>query len=77
MSSTFAGSRIPCESVGSSDAHSDSGIKVGPSMQPDELVRILDSKLPGLTSTDRAVVNPERIPGKVTLIGRYGAEKVR
>lgn len=23
------------------------------------------------------VVNPDRIPGKVTLIGRYGAEKVR
>ncbi|GAA5876528.1 hypothetical protein JCM8547_009416 [Rhodosporidiobolus lusitaniae] len=40
------------------------GIKVGPSMQPDELVRLLD------------IVNPEREVGKVTLIGRYGAEKV-
>lgn len=33
-------------------------------MQPDELVRLLD------------VVNPDRIPGKVTVIGRYGADKV-
>lgn len=40
------------------------GIKVGPTMAPDELVRVLD------------IVNPGRIPGKVTLIGRYGAEKV-
>ncbi|WVQ85324.1 hypothetical protein IAT38_007489 [Cryptococcus sp. DSM 104549] len=40
------------------------GIKVGPTMEPDEIVRILD------------IVNPERIPGKVTLIGRYGAAKV-
>ncbi|OCF45297.1 3-deoxy-7-phosphoheptulonate synthase [Kwoniella heveanensis CBS 569] len=40
------------------------GIKVGPTMQPEEIVRILD------------IVNPDRIPGKVTLIGRYGAEKV-
>ncbi|ORX40928.1 DAHP synthetase [Kockovaella imperatae] len=40
------------------------GIKVGPTMQPDELVRVLD------------VVDPDRIPGKVTLIGRYGADKV-
>nr|XP_018266994.1 3-deoxy-7-phosphoheptulonate synthase [Kwoniella dejecticola CBS 10117]OBR89152.1 3-deoxy-7-phosphoheptulonate synthase [Kwoniella dejecticola CBS 10117] len=40
------------------------GIKLGPSMRPDEIVRILD------------IVNPDRIPGKVTLIGRYGADKV-
>nr|XP_019049058.1 3-deoxy-7-phosphoheptulonate synthase [Kwoniella bestiolae CBS 10118]OCF27988.1 3-deoxy-7-phosphoheptulonate synthase [Kwoniella bestiolae CBS 10118] len=40
------------------------GIKTGPSMKPEEIVRILD------------IVNPDRIPGKVTLIGRYGAEKV-
>ncbi|KAL1412635.1 hypothetical protein Q8F55_000382 [Vanrija albida] len=40
------------------------GVKVGPTMQPDELVRLLD------------VVNPDRIPGKVTVIGRYGADKV-
>lgn len=40
------------------------GIKVGPSMEAQELVRILD------------IVNPERVPGKVTVIGRYGASKV-
>lgn len=40
------------------------GIKVGPSMEPDELVRLLH------------VVNPENLEGKVTLITRYGASKV-
>nr|XP_031861292.1 uncharacterized protein CI109_003264 [Kwoniella shandongensis]KAA5528364.1 hypothetical protein CI109_003264 [Kwoniella shandongensis] len=40
------------------------GVKVGPSMEPEEIARILD------------IVNPDRIPGKVTLIGRYGADKV-
>ncbi|WVN85865.1 uncharacterized protein L203_101017 [Cryptococcus depauperatus CBS 7841] len=40
------------------------GIKVGPSMEPEEIARILD------------IVNPDKIPGKVTLIGRYGANKV-
>jgi 3-deoxy-7-phosphoheptulonate synthase len=40
------------------------GIKVGPSMEPAELVRLLD------------IVNPRRIVGKVTLITRYGADKV-
>ncbi|OJJ44545.1 hypothetical protein ASPZODRAFT_134627 [Penicilliopsis zonata CBS 506.65] len=40
------------------------GIKVGPSMTADELVRILD------------VVNPAREIGKVTLISRYGAAKI-
>ncbi|GAB1204344.1 hypothetical protein APSETT445_002997 [Aspergillus pseudonomiae] len=40
------------------------GIKIGPSMTPDELVRILD------------VVNPSREIGKVTLISRYGAQKI-
>ncbi|GES62372.1 phospho-2-dehydro-3-deoxyheptonate aldolase, class II [Aspergillus terreus] len=40
------------------------GIKIGPSMAPDELVRILD------------VVNPAREIGKVTLISRYGAKKI-
>ncbi|KAE8147961.1 DAHP synthetase [Aspergillus avenaceus] len=40
------------------------GIKIGPSMTPDELVRILD------------VVNPTREIGKVTLISRYGASKI-
>ncbi|EJT52351.1 family II 2-keto-3-deoxy-D-arabino-heptulosonate aldolase [Trichosporon asahii var. asahii CBS 2479] len=40
------------------------GIKVGPTMDPQELVRVLD------------IIDPDRIPGKVTVIGRYGAEKV-
>ncbi|KAH8832749.1 DAHP synthetase [Flagelloscypha sp. PMI_526] len=40
------------------------GIKVGPSMQAEELVRLLD------------IVNPDHISGKVTLITRYGASKV-
>ncbi|KAH7101854.1 DAHP synthetase [Auriculariales sp. MPI-PUGE-AT-0066] len=40
------------------------GIKVGPSMQPDELVRLLN------------IVNPDREAGRVTLITRYGAEKI-
>ena len=40
------------------------GIKVGPSMQSDELVRLLD------------VVNPSKEPGKVTLITRYGEAKI-
>lgn len=41
------------------------GIKVGPSMDPEELIRLLD------------IVNPEKEVGKVTLISRYGAELVR
>ncbi|KAJ3711854.1 DAHP synthetase, partial [Lentinula guzmanii] len=40
------------------------GIKVGPSMKDDELVRFLDT------------VNPDKVSGKVTLITRYGAGKV-
>ncbi|KAM5433804.1 Aromatic/aminoadipate aminotransferase 1 [Microsporum ferrugineum] len=40
------------------------GIKVGPTMQPDELVALLD------------VVNPDRELGKVTLISRYGGSKI-
>jgi 3-deoxy-7-phosphoheptulonate synthase len=40
------------------------GIKIGPSMAPDELIRLLD------------VVNPNREIGKVTLISRYGAAKI-
>ncbi|OBZ70356.1 Phospho-2-dehydro-3-deoxyheptonate aldolase [Grifola frondosa] len=40
------------------------GIKVGPSMAAEELVRLLD------------IVNPDREDGKVTLITRYGAGKV-
>ncbi|KAH8085811.1 putative family II 2-keto-3-deoxy-D-arabino-heptulosonate aldolase [Filobasidium floriforme] len=40
------------------------GIKIGPTMKPEELVQLLD------------VVNPDNIPGKVTLISRYGADKI-
>ncbi|KAH4274527.1 hypothetical protein HBI24_014610 [Parastagonospora nodorum] len=40
------------------------GIKVGPSMKNDELVELLD------------IVNPTKEIGKITLITRYGAEKV-
>ncbi|KAJ1969070.1 hypothetical protein H4R35_006247 [Dimargaris xerosporica] len=41
------------------------GIKCGPSLEPDELMRLLN------------VVNPDKEIGKVTLISRYGASKVR
>lgn len=40
------------------------GIKVGPSMKGEELVRLLD------------IVNPRKEIGKVTLITRYGEDKV-
>lgn len=40
------------------------GIKVGPSMKNDELIELLD------------IVNPKKDVGKVTLITRYGADKV-
>ncbi|OJK03935.1 hypothetical protein ASPACDRAFT_1852854 [Aspergillus aculeatus ATCC 16872] len=40
------------------------GIKIGPSMTPEELTQLLD------------VVNPTREIGKVTLISRYGASKI-
>lgn len=40
------------------------GIKIGPTMQPDELISLLD------------VVNPSKEIGKVTLISRYGSGKI-
>ncbi|KAF9078342.1 DAHP synthetase [Rhodocollybia butyracea] len=40
------------------------GIKVGPSMKSEELVRLLD------------IVNPDKAYGRITLITRYGAGKV-
>ena len=40
------------------------GMKVGPSMETEELVRVLD------------VLNPDRESGRITLITRYGAGKV-
>ena len=57
------------------------GIKVGPSMAEVELVALLDSKYhiyafacPELI--EYVVVNPNREDGRVTLITRYGADKV-
>lgn len=40
------------------------GVKVGPSMETEELVRVLD------------ILNPDRESGRITLITRYGAGKV-
>lgn len=40
------------------------GMKVGPTQEPDDLLRILD------------VLNPENEPGRITLISRMGADKV-
>ena len=41
------------------------GLKCGPSMEPDELLRLID------------VLNPANIPGRLTLIARMGADKVK
>ena len=40
------------------------GMKCGPSMDPDELVRLCD------------LLNPENVPGRLTLINRFGSDKV-
>jgi 3-deoxy-7-phosphoheptulonate synthase len=40
------------------------GIKCGPSLKPDELVRLID------------ILNPDNEPGRITLINRFGADKV-
>ncbi|KAI0086263.1 DAHP synthetase [Irpex rosettiformis] len=40
------------------------GVKVGPSMRDEELIRLLD------------IINPDKEDGRVTLITRYGAAKV-
>jgi 3-deoxy-7-phosphoheptulonate synthase len=40
------------------------GVKVGPTMQPDELLRLIDT------------LNPANESGRLTLIGRMGAEKL-
>ncbi len=40
------------------------GMKVGPSLKPDELIRLIDT------------LNPENEPGRLTLISRMGADKV-
>ncbi|WP_404339279.1 class II 3-deoxy-7-phosphoheptulonate synthase [Sphingomonas sp. MMS12-HWE2-04] len=40
------------------------GMKCGPSLEPDALLRLLDT------------LNPNRIPGRMTLITRYGHDKI-
>ncbi|MES2420108.1 MAG: 3-deoxy-7-phosphoheptulonate synthase class II [Pseudomonadota bacterium] len=40
------------------------GIKCGPSLEPDALLRMLDT------------LNPSRVPGRMTLITRYGYDKI-
>ncbi|MFN3229474.1 MAG: class II 3-deoxy-7-phosphoheptulonate synthase [Asticcacaulis sp.] len=40
------------------------GVKCGPTMTPDELCQLID------------LLNPHGIPGRLTLIGRFGADKV-
>ena len=40
------------------------GLKTGPTMEPDELIRLID------------VLNPDNEPGRLTLIARMGADKV-
>jgi 3-deoxy-7-phosphoheptulonate synthase len=40
------------------------GVKCGPSLDPDELVRLID------------ILNPSNEPGRLTLITRFGADKV-
>jgi 3-deoxy-7-phosphoheptulonate synthase len=59
------------------------GVKVGPSMAADELVKLLDSQSSVCVAcsfpwrlTEPSVVNPDRDSGRVTLITRYGVNKV-
>jgi 3-deoxy-7-phosphoheptulonate synthase len=40
------------------------GLKCGPSLKPDELLKLID------------VLNPENEPGRLTLINRFGSDKV-
>ncbi len=40
------------------------GLKCGPSLKPDELLRLIDA------------LDPQNLPGRLTLIGRFGADKV-
>ena len=44
--------------------HNPIGVKVGPSMQEDELIQLIDA------------LNPNNIPGRLTLITRMGADKL-
>lgn len=40
------------------------GLKCGPTMEAEDLLRLLD------------ILNPDNVPGRMTLIGRFGADKV-
>lgn len=40
------------------------GLKCGPSLEPDDLLRLI------------AALNPQNIPGRLTLIARFGADKI-
>jgi 3-deoxy-7-phosphoheptulonate synthase len=40
------------------------GLKVGPTVEPDELMRLVDA------------LNPDNEPGRLTLYGRFGADKI-
>jgi 3-deoxy-7-phosphoheptulonate synthase len=44
--------------------HNPLGLKCGPSLKPDDLLRLID------------VLNPKNEAGRLTLIGRFGAEKI-
>ncbi|NQW12365.1 MAG: 3-deoxy-7-phosphoheptulonate synthase class II [Alphaproteobacteria bacterium] len=41
------------------------GLKCGPSLEPDELIRLID------------ILNPSNDPGRLTLIARFGSDQVR
>lgn len=45
--------------------HNPIGLKCGPSLEPDELIKLID------------VLNPDNDPGRLTLIARFGSDKVR
>ncbi len=40
------------------------GVKVGPTMEPDDLLRLIDA------------LDPHNTPGRLTLIGRFGADRI-
>lgn len=40
------------------------GVKVGPTVEPDDLLRLIDA------------LNPANTPGRLTLIGRYGSDRI-
>lgn len=44
--------------------HNPVGVKIGPGMQPDDLIRLIDA------------LNPDNTPGRLTLITRMGADKL-